>query len=296
MIGCTLVAIVMSIPSEVLWSASVGGLVFAIGLTRIVLRGELRDARGLDKLLVFGPLCFAAPLAAFGVEHFTLTPIIASLVPSWLPWHQLWAYLIGAGFIVAGLSMVTGILTRLSASLVALTFFLFVVTMDAPAWARVPTDRIGLTLALRELAFCGGALALASTFTPREATAKLLATIARFFVAIPVLVFSFEQLLHGDHVPGVPLKALTPSYVPAGAMWTYLAAVVYAVAGVLLVAGRHRRAAASWLGLTVLVVVVAVYVPIQVVERASLGNGFNFFADTLMFCGAVLLLAGAQRE
>jgi len=37
-----------------------------------------------------------------------------------------------------------------------------------------------------------------------------------------------------------------------------------------------------------------VYVPIAVVERASLDNGFNYLGDTLMFCGAVLLLAGAM--
>jgi hypothetical protein len=37
-----------------------------------------------------------------------------------------------------------------------------------------------------------------------------------------------------------------------------------------------------------------VYLPIGVVDRASLGNGFNYVADTLMFCGAVLLLAGAM--
>jgi hypothetical protein len=30
------------------------------------------------------------------------------------------------------------------------------------------------------------------------------------------------------------------------------------------------------------------------VDRASLGKGFNYMADTLMFCGAVLLLAGAM--
>jgi hypothetical protein len=30
------------------------------------------------------------------------------------------------------------------------------------------------------------------------------------------------------------------------------------------------------------------------VERASLNNGLNYLADTLMFCGAVLLLAGAM--
>jgi hypothetical protein len=30
------------------------------------------------------------------------------------------------------------------------------------------------------------------------------------------------------------------------------------------------------------------------VERASLDNGLNYLFDTLMFCGTVLLLAGAM--
>jgi phosphate starvation-inducible membrane PsiE len=36
-----------------------------------------------------------------------------------------------------------------------------------------------------------------------------------------------------------------------------------------------------------------VYVPIAVVERSTI-VGFNFMADTLMYCGAVLLLASAM--
>lgn len=51
--------------------------------------------------------------------------------------------------------------------------------------------------------------------------------------------------------------------------------------------------AATWLGFAVLWVVLVVYVPIAVMQRASL-EGLNYFADTLMFCGAVLLLAGAM--
>jgi hypothetical protein len=46
--------------------------------------------------------------------------------------------------------------------------------------------------------------------------------------------------------------------------------------------------------LTVLFVELVVYVPMGVVDRASLSNGMNFVADTLMFCGAVLLLADAM--
>jgi len=179
--------------------------------------------------------------------------------------------------------------------LLGLTFFLFVVLMDLPGWARNPRDRFGMTLALRELAFSGGALALAASLTQqgRDQATKVLATVARYFVTIPVLFYSYEQFRHGDHVPGVPLEPLTPTWIYGHAIWTYVAAAVYAIGGILLLVGKKTRAAAALVGLTVLLVEVAVYVPLAVVQRASL-EGFNYLADTLMFCGAVLLLAGAM--
>src|SRR5260221_3676466 len=102
--------------SQVIWSYLAGGLVLATGLAAIALRGDWQKARGFDKLLLFGPLFYAAPLAAFGTEHFTLTEIIASLIPSWIPWHTFWAYFIGACFIAAALSLVTRIQARLAAT------------------------------------------------------------------------------------------------------------------------------------------------------------------------------------
>jgi len=288
--------VLLLIPREVLWSSFVFAAVLAIGLAVIFLRGDWQKARGFDKLILFGPLFYAAPLAAFGTEHFTQTRSIASLVPAWIPWHFFWAYFVGTCFIAAGFSLVTRIQARLAASLLALTFFLFVVLMDVPAWAHHPRDRIGLTLALRELAFSGGALALAASLTGpgRERVTHIFANIARYFVAIPVLFYSFEQFLHADHVPGVPLEPLTPHYVFGHAIWTYLAAVLYAVAGIPLLIGKKTRLAAACVGAAVLLVELAVYAPIGFVERASLGLGFNYVADTLMFCGAVFLLAGAM--
>lgn len=281
--------------SVVVWSTVVGGLVAVIGLVMILVRAE--RARGVDKLLLLGPICYAAPLAAFGTEHFTLTAGVASLVPSWIPYPEAWTYVVGAGFVAAGFSIVTGILGRLSTSLVAATFFVFVLAMDVPAWVKEPSSRLALTLALRELAFCGGAVALASSqLRPSHVrAADTLATIARYFIAVPVLVYSVEQFLHGAQVPGVPLAPLTPSYIPGHALWTYLAAAVYAVAGGLLLVGRYQRAATIAIGAIVLVVVAVVYVPIAVVEGATLKN-FNFIADTLMFGGAVLVLGGALRS
>jgi uncharacterized membrane protein YphA (DoxX/SURF4 family) len=100
--------------------------------------------------------------------------------------------------------------------------------------------------------------------------------------------------MHGNYVPGIPLNRVTPEWIFGHAIWTYLAAVIYAFAGILLLVGKKTRAAAACLGLTVLFLELIVYVPIGVVDRASLANGLNYVADTLMFCGAVLLLPGAM--
>jgi hypothetical protein len=60
-----------------------------------------------------------------------------------------------------------------------------------------------------------------------------------------------------------------------------------------LLIGKKTRATASWVGATVLFGVFVVYVPFGIAERANI-EGFNYLADTLMYCGAVLMLAGAM--
>jgi hypothetical protein len=70
-------------------------VILAIGLVMIFLRGEWQNARGLDKLILFGPLFYAAPIAAFGTEHFKVTENIASVMPGWIPSHRFWVYLVG---------------------------------------------------------------------------------------------------------------------------------------------------------------------------------------------------------
>ncbi len=280
----------ITIPREVSWSYLVGGTVFAVGLVTMFLRGDWQKAQGWDKLILFGPLFYAAPIAAFGTEHFTINKIIASMVPKIVPWHVFWAYFIGACFILAGFSLVTKIQNRLAASLLAATFFIFVSLMDAPGFARNPGNRFALALMLRELSFGAGPLALAGSFSNKGR--HILVTIARYIIAIAVLYYSFEQFLHADHVPGIPLEKMTPAWVFGHSTWTYLTAAVYAVTGILLLIGKKTRSAATWTGAVILLGILVLYVPIAIVERSTL-VGLNYFFDTLMFGGTVLLLADA---
>lgn len=284
------------IPSDVRWSYTVFALVCVAGVIAIFLRGDWQNARGIDKLLLFGPIFYAAPLGGFGAEHFTQAAGIASIIPKFIPFHMFWALFIGACFIAASFSLVTRIQARLAATLVGLTFFLFVMLMDAPGWATQPGNRIFAMLTLRELAFSGGALALAASLAAQKNVqgSQLFATIARYFIGIPVLVYSIAQFMHADLLPGVPLQRATPDYIWGHSIWAYAAALVYLFGGILLLIGKKTRVAATWVGLAVFFVELIIYVPIAVVDRTSLGNGFNYMADTLMFCGGVFLLAAAM--
>jgi uncharacterized membrane protein YphA (DoxX/SURF4 family) len=286
--------VAIGIPGPVIWSYFSFVTIIVIGLTAMMLRDDWQNARGVDKLLLLGPIFYAAPVAAFGTEHFTVTESMMPLIPAWIPFHYFWIYFVGTCFIAAALSLVTRIQARLAATLLSLTFFLFVMLIYVPGSIRHPENRFALTVALRETSFSGGALALACLLThPWTKTTQIAATIARYFVAVPVLFFSYQQFRHADHVPGIPLGMMMPTWLFGHAIWTYLVAAVFAVAGIFLIIGRKTRLAAIWIGGSVLFVELVVYLPIAIVERAEL-EGLNYLADTLMFCGAVLLLASAM--
>ena len=294
LLNSSMVMVAAVIPSDVMWSYTVFALVCIAGIATIFVRGEWQNACGIDKLVLFGPIFYAAPLGGFGAEHFTQAAGVASIIPKFIPFHMFWALFIGACFIAASFSLVTRIQARLAAALVGLTFFLFVMLMDAPGWATQPGNRIFAMLTLRELAFSGGALAASLTERNNPQRSHIFATIARYFIGIPVVVYSIAQFLHADLLPGVPLQRATPDYIWGHSLWAYAAALVYLFGGILLLIGKKTRVAATWVGLAVFFVELIIYVPIAVVDRASLGNGFNYMADTLMFCGAVFLLAAAM--
>jgi uncharacterized membrane protein len=281
-------------PGAVLVAYAVFAVVLLLGAGLIFARGEWSRARGWDRLVLFGPLFYAAPVAAFGSEHCTITQEIAAMVPGWIPWHVFWAYFVGSCFILAGLSLATKIRSGLAASLLAVVFFLFVVLMDAPGWAHDLHSRFAAALMLRELAFCAGPLALAASLGALgRSRRKLAATVARYFLAVGVVFYAAEQFLHGRHVPGLPLEAVTPTAIFGHAIWTYLTAAVYAVAGVLLLVGMRTRAAATAVGAAAVFVVLVVYIPMAFLEHTTF-TGFNYLGDTLMYAGTALLLAGAM--
>jgi len=247
-------------------------------------RREMANARGLDKLVAMGPVFMAAGIAVFGAEHLVGPRALMQLVPVWMPGRLFWAYFVGFALLAAAVSFVAMRYVRWSATLLGVMFILFVLMIHAPNVVANPRNRFLWTVALRELAFAGGAWALAG---------GRVAIAARFLLAIPLVFFGVEHFLHPEFVPGVPLSKVTPVWVPMRAAWGYVTGAFLLAGGVLL-AVRRSRMAVAWLGLVVTLLVLLLYLPILAIAKpADLTEALNYVGDTLLFAGAVLCMAGS---
>jgi uncharacterized membrane protein len=295
-----LVAAPFGIPATAFWIYVCASLLFIIGLIKIF--KELPQQHGIDKIMPFGRLFFAIPLAVFGSEHFTITAGIARLVPRWIPAHTFWVYLVGFAFLCAAVSITVLVRARLAAALVGMTMLIFVFVMDVPAAVANPGNRFFWALALRQLAFSGAAFAFAMSpwstrprWPWRAQWTPALPAIPRFFVGIPSLFYGVQHLLHPAYVPGIPLQRLTPEWIPGRIVLSYLVGVILILAGACLLVNKQTRMAATTLGLTILLTVLWIYLPMLLAAPTDV-VALNYFFDTMLFCGAILLLANAMER
>jgi uncharacterized membrane protein len=274
-----------------------GLLLFLVALWAT--KTDIARANGLDKIVVLCNLCFAIPLAVFGAEHLSGAQFIKDGVPSFVPWHLFWAYFVGFALLAASLSIATKIQVRWSGLLFGIMMVLFVAMIHLPRALANPGDRIAWTIVIRELSFAGGGWVLAG-YAMRgqgESQSKLV-TVGRVLIAIAALFFGVEHFLHPAGCPGVPLEKLTPAWVPGRLLIGYLTGAILLVAGVAMLLAKKTRMAATYLGSWIVLLVLFIYVPILITQMfdpstAVKVEGINYFADTLLFGGAILALANA---
>jgi uncharacterized membrane protein len=286
--------VAFGIPADVFWLYFAAIVLFAIGLT-IIIKDELPQKHGLEKILPFGRLFFAIPMGVFGTEHLADASDIAQVVPSWMPAHLFWTYLVGVALIAAALSIVLNKHARLAATLLGSMLLLFVVLIHIPNIVGQHGARLFWMIALRDTAFSGGAFALAGSLSKKsqsEGTPGLV-TLGRFFVGIPAIVFGVEDILYPTIVPGIPLARITPTWIPGHIFWSYLSGAVLVATGACILVNVKARLAATYLGIMILLLMLFVYLPILIAEPLSIANGLNYFFDTLVLSGAALVLADA---
>jgi uncharacterized membrane protein len=261
------------------------GLLFVL-VGVILARRDVMAARGVDKLVAVGSVFVGASLAAFGAEHFTIPQFIQQVIPAWIPARLFFVYFVVRRYVL------------LAASLLALMFLIFVTAMHVPNAIRAG-GRFPWIVALRDLSFGCGALVLAGTWTPgwRLRGSSWMVTLGRVIVAVACLAFGVLHFLYPANAPGVPLRKMTPPWIPLPAMWGYLTGAIELVTGGFMLANRNTRAAAAWLGFVVTILVLVIYMPFVfvAVESNQKLEALNYVWDTLLFAGTVLLVARAEQ-
>ncbi|HEY6448101.1 MAG TPA: hypothetical protein VIY53_16705 [Acidobacteriaceae bacterium] len=291
---------VFGLPPMVVVCYFLGITILLIGLV-VAFRRDMPRARGLDKWICLGPVLYAAPLAVFAGEHFTATRAMSGMVPHWIPWHFFWVLFVGVSLVAAALALATGRVAALAAAMLGVMFLLFVALMDVPfGVVAEPRSRFTWALMLRELSFslCSFALAAAMARTsPGGArwrpAGELVAAIARVVVGATLVFYGVEHFLHPQHVPVIPLELLLPAWMPLHLLIGCGTGAALIVTGAAMVVNRYARTALTLFGVVAIGLVLVVYGPILATKFSDVGTNLNYFADTLCYAGALLMLAGS---
>jgi uncharacterized membrane protein len=295
----TILGVFLAFSGTALSMSAAGLTLLAIGL--LAAKNDPAQARGIDKIVALTHLCFAIPLAIFGAEHLSSQQFLLALVPSYMPWRMFWVYFVGFALIAASLSIATHHQVRWSGLLFGAMMFLFVAMLHLPG-AITTGGRIPWTIVVREMAFGGAGWVLAGIAMDgdRDGQGKGLITVGRVPIAIAAISFGVQHFLHPLGLPGVPLAKQMPPWIPVRAFIDYVTGAFLMVVGVCFLLARKTRIAATYLGAWIVLLVVVIYGPVLIGALAdpSTGvqvEGLNYFADTLLFGGAILSLTGANR-
>src|SRR5262249_4170767 len=139
-----------------------------------------------------------------------------------------------------------------------------------PGALRQP-NRIIWTIVFREMSFGGAGWILAGNAKdgwPGQAR-NVLITVGRILIAIAAIVFGIEHFLHPEGLPGVPLVKQMPAWLPGRVLIDYVTGAALLVAGVCFLLSRKTRAAATYVGTWLLLLVVVMYGPVMIVALSD---------------------------
>jgi uncharacterized membrane protein len=239
-----------------------------------------------DGLRSLGRVLYVIPMAVFAAEHFTSAQAMAPMVPSYMPWRLFWIYFVGVALMAASLSIMWRIQLRLSATLLGVMLLIFVAMIHLPGTFSPNAPWNIKIIDVREPAFACGAFLLAAAGAPRYT--RLLCSL----IALSAIFFGVEQFFHPASLPVIPLPKTIPEWMPGGNAWGYLTSVAMVAGGIAMLVPPLTHRAALALGAFVVFLIAVIYLPVMIASRDIVG--LNYFTDTMVYAGVLLIAADAQ--
>lgn len=101
---------------------------------------------------------FGISLPVFGVLHFVYWQYVASVIPTWIPGSPVfWTYFTGCAHIVAGVAILSGVQSRLAATMLGIMFGSWIFIVHVPRVIAGPHIQSEWTSLCIAISLCGGA-------------------------------------------------------------------------------------------------------------------------------------------
>jgi len=297
-----LLATIFDGSNTIVGMCTAGIVVLVVGLYSA--RRAIAESRGLEKVIALKGVAIGAPLAVFGALHLCGPKFVMDLVPPYMPFRMFWVYGVGVALIAAGSSIAADKAVRWSGMLLGFMMFGFVAMIHFPGALRHPEMRRLWVINSRELSFGGAGWILAGVAWTgvNDRLKTTLIAVGRVLITIAIIFYGVQHFLHPTQLPGVPLEKEIPASIPARELIDYVTGVALLLAGGSVLISRKTRTMVAALGAWLLALILVLYGPMMIsaLLTPAIGEqlvGVNYFADTLLFAGAILALASvAPRE
>lgn len=126
----------------------------------------------MKKMTTIGRILFALPFAVFGINHFLMMDYYMGMLTSFIPKTGFMMILTGIMLIAASISIITKKFVKLSAILLAILLFLFIVTIHIPHLVHGTDTTATLIALLKDISLMGGSLMIAGMYSEEEVPYK----------------------------------------------------------------------------------------------------------------------------
>jgi uncharacterized membrane protein len=246
----------------------------------------------VDGLSRVGRMVFGVAMVLFGLLYFFHARGTGPAPgPPWTAETGAWAWLIGAGFLVAGVCMVAKKWARAATVLLAAVFLFRVLIVFLPKLFVNLRDPGPWTSGAEVMALGAAALVLAGELELSNSMSwESLVLVGRFLFSAALVVFAVQHFLYAKFI-----ATLIPSWIPGHLFWAYFVGVAFIAAALSLATKIQGRLAASLLGLMFLLWVIVLHIP-RIIAASHNGDEWTSGMIALAMCGGSFVLAGALRQ